>query len=394
MSGTNGSPLHVLIAGGGVAALEAVLALRKLAEDRVTIELVAPERTFTYRPLAVAEPFGIAQVRDFPLEPLVAEMGATLRPGCVSGIDPERKRAVTSDGERLGYDVFLLAVGARPRETVPGAVTFAGPRDTRAFGELLDDAVQGEARRIAFALPRGVAWPLPLYELALLTWSFLVDRGALARELTIVTPESSPLSLFGTTASASVRELLALREITLHLECTPVRFEAPALHVEPAGRLEFDRVVALARLYGPELNGFPQDAEGFVTADAHGRVHGLDAVYAAGDITSFPVKQGGIAAQQADAAAAAIARRAGAPVKLAPFQPVVRGQLLTGMFARFLRAEHGSGTSRVSTEPMWWPPAKIAGRHLAPFLATRLGLAEVRPPSSGIPVDTTLAPGM
>jgi sulfide:quinone oxidoreductase len=37
---------RVLIAGGGVAALEAALALRALAEDRVRVELLAPEPQF------------------------------------------------------------------------------------------------------------------------------------------------------------------------------------------------------------------------------------------------------------------------------------------------------------------------------------------------------------
>ncbi len=40
------SPVRVLIAGGGVAALEATLALRTLAEERVAITLVAPESDF------------------------------------------------------------------------------------------------------------------------------------------------------------------------------------------------------------------------------------------------------------------------------------------------------------------------------------------------------------
>ena len=48
--------MRVVIAGGGVAALEAALALRALAEDRVSVELLAPETQFWYRPLAVTEP--------------------------------------------------------------------------------------------------------------------------------------------------------------------------------------------------------------------------------------------------------------------------------------------------------------------------------------------------
>ena len=64
-------PVHTVIAGAGVAALEAALALQDLGEGRVSVELLAPETEFTYRPLAVAEPFAVAEVKRFPLERLV-----------------------------------------------------------------------------------------------------------------------------------------------------------------------------------------------------------------------------------------------------------------------------------------------------------------------------------
>src|SRR5204863_9373776 len=85
-----------------------------------------------------------------------------------------------------------------------------------------------------------------------------------------------------------------------------------------------------------------------------------------------------------DAVAEAIAARAGAPVDPAPFRPVIRGLLLTGAEPIYLRAEmRADGTAGVaaasgllqpasagSNRPLWWPPAKVAGRYLAPYLAT------------------------
>jgi sulfide:quinone oxidoreductase len=385
------SPLHVLVAGGGVAALEATLALRKLAEERVAVELVAPEAEFTYRPLAVAEPFRVGEVRRFPLEPLVEAAGGRLRQGVIVSVDPLRHTLSTGEGDTLSYDVLLLALGARPLAAVPGALTFRGPEDEQVLGVLLEEALSGAVRRLAFAVPGGVAWSLPLYELTLLTWSYLTDRGATGREFTLVTPEHAPLALFGIAASDATRELLKLRGIELQLGTTPVSFDSHVLHVVPAGELAVNRVVALPRLEGLRLSGVPHDAEGFVPTDEYGRVVGFADIYAAGDLTSFPVKQGGIATQQADAAAEAIALRAGAPVEPTPFRPVLRGQLLTGIFPRYLRAEPHSRASKVSTEPLWWPPAKIVGHHLAPFLAARLGLPAAPPqPLAGIPVDIRL----
>ena len=68
-------------------------------------------------------------------------------------------------------------------------------------------------------------------------------------------------------------------------------------------------MIALPSLSGQRIDGVPQTRDGFVPVDRHGRVDGLPDVYAAGDITRFPVKQGGLAAQQADAAAESRPRR-------------------------------------------------------------------------------------
>ena len=165
------------------------------------------------------------------------------------------------------------------------------------------------------------------------------------------------------------------------------------LRLAPEGRLEADHVVALARLQGARLDGVPQTLDGFVPVDTHCRVRGLGDVYAAGDITTFPVKQGGIATQMADAAAQMIASRLGANLRPEPFRPVLRGLLLTGREPRYLRhAEDGDGGDAATTEPLWWPPAKIVGRHLAPFLAGLAGVqsaaeAELEPGAIDIEVE-------
>jgi sulfide:quinone oxidoreductase len=388
--------LQVVIAGGGVAALEATLALRALAAEPVEIELIAPETDFVYRPLAVTDPFRVGETRQFPLEPLVEAAGGSLRQGHVAGVDPDRRVVITDDGTERSYDALLIALGARPREAVPGALTFTGPESRGELAATLEQALVGEIHRIVFALPAGAAWPLPLYELALLTSSFLVDHGTAGVEVVLVTPEERPLALFGQQASDAIAELLAVREIECRLRQTPVGFEDGVLQVAAGRPVEADRVVALPRLEGPRLSGLRSSADGFLPVDAYCRVASEPDVYAAGDATQFPLKQGGIAAQQADVAATDIATRVGSTVQPTPFKPVLRGLLLTGMAARFLRAEPGTAASSVDTEPLWWPPAKIVGRHLAPFLASKLGLSEQAPPSvadeAGVRVEVELDP--
>jgi sulfide:quinone oxidoreductase len=284
----------------------------------------------------------------------------------------------------------VLAFGAVPRPALSGALTFRGPADGDAFRHVLDEADGGSVRSIVFALPTGDGWTLPLYELALLTASHLERRGT-EIDLALVTPEPVPLSLFGRAAGDAVRELLREHRISLHTGCRPVRYEPPRLEIVPDRVIHADRVVALPRLEGPRILGVPQDADGFIATDLTGRVRGLTDVYAAGDITGFPIKQGGIAAQQADVVARAIAAEAGAAVQPQFFRPVLRGILLTGDTARFLRNEHGAES--VTQEALWWPPTKIVGRYLAPFLADHAGIDLARPAgrTGALEIDIQLA---
>jgi sulfide:quinone oxidoreductase len=286
----------------------------------------------------------------------------------------------------------LVALGAKPLVAVPGAVTFRGPQDEGAFGAVLSAAREGRASRLVFTMPAGISWPLPLYELALLTAVHLADSGVGGVTIELVTPEPHPLQLFGTAASEAIVELFQLHGIGL-VTGVPLRVEQDALQLVGGERIEADRVVALPRLEGPGLPGLPHDGSGFVTVDEHQRVRGHDAVFAAGDVADFPVKQGGLAAQQADAAAEAIAAAAGADVDPRPFTPVLRGLLLTGLTPRFLRSELGRHETELDTEALWWPPAKIVGRYLAPFLAAQMHVSTSPPRSEGVEIDVELERG-
>jgi len=144
-------------------------------------------------------------------------------------------------------------------------------------------------------------------------------------------------------------------------------------------------VIALPLIDGPRVPGLPSDESGFIPIDSHARVRGVEDVYAAGDGTNFPIKQGGIATQQADAAAEHIAGRAGADIEPGPFRPVLRGKLLTGRGSRFLRHELGGGADEgtASDFKLWFPPTKVSGKYLSQWLP-RLDEAH-HPPAPGEP---------
>ncbi|HTU86372.1 MAG TPA: FAD-dependent oxidoreductase [Solirubrobacteraceae bacterium] len=374
-------PFRALIAGGGVAAVEAALALRDLAADRIAITLLAPEPDFVYRPMRVREPFGYALAQRHSLEEIARDVDAELVPDAVKWLDPGRSVVHTEHGQQLRYDALLIALGAHLRPAFAHAITVDDDHIDEQLHGLLQDIEGGYVSSLAFLAPSPLPWPLPIYELALMTATRAYDMGVRI-SITIATPEQAPLALFGSTVSDGVKRLLDDRGIATipSAHCTINR--PGVVSIDPGGRtLLADRVVALPQLFGPSVPGLSAGTQdGFIPVDVHCRVRGIERVWAAGDATDFPVKHGGIAAQQADTAAAAIAAVAGAPVQPAPFHPEIRAVLLGGEQPLYLSAHvtggHGSDSS-IREQPTWSPPAKIAAKYLSPYLEAR-GTAALR----------------
>ncbi len=385
-----GNKPRVVIAGGGVAGLEAMLALRDLAGDLAEVEMHVPRREFLYRPLAVGEPFGAGRVLEFDLQDLAERAGAGFSLGSVLAVDADRRHVVTHDGAEAPYDFLLLAPGVRMLWAVPGAVTFWGVADEGGMADVMRNLLEGKLRRVAFTMPSGPSWPFPAYELALLAAARLERAGVEGAELMVVTPEDEPLGLFGVQAGHQVGELLAERGIRVVAGAHPVKFERGRLEIAPGEPIEVDAVVSTPRLEGRRVAGVPHDAAGFIGTDEHGGVIGMEHVYACGDVTAFPVKQGGLAAQQADAAAEAIASELGADVEPKPFDPILRGTLWTGEEPKFLYGKLSGGhgeTSVLADHAVWEHEGKIVGRYLAPFLDSIPG-AERPASQSGVEGET------
>jgi sulfide:quinone oxidoreductase len=394
----SGARPHVLIAGGGVAGLETLLALRALAADRVVITILAPELKFVNRSMSAQQPFKVQRRRGLRLEDTGAELGAHWHRGTIDHVVHAQHRVVTRDRESLSYDMLVLALGAHPYGEwhAEGVLTYRGGCDGPNYRMLLHQLREGRVQRVAFVKPAGASWPLPLYDLALMTAADGAAHDRPEMELSLITPEEEPLGVFGLRASAAIRAILGESGVSLHTRSYGQPGPPGRLDISPGHRsLAVDRIVTEPRLVGPSLRGIPSGHEGFIHTDAHGRVPGVDDVFAAGDATTFPIKQGGLAAQQADAVAETIAAAAGAQIDPQPFRPVLRGTLLTGGPTRYLRADISGGAgddSTVSEEALWWPPNKLSGRYLAPYLSSKTGeAADVMPQDQGaIEVDTPL----
>lgn len=368
---TRSGDFKVLIAGGGVAAIETALALQHLAADRVKVTMLAPNEEFVYRPMTVAEPFSFAAARRYPLAPIARDLEAELVNGSLSWVDHDRKVAHGSDGQTFHYDALVLALGARICPRYQHALTIDDRTMEQTLHGVIQDVELGYIKSIAFVAPGRMAWPLPLYELALMTAGRAYDMNV-ELAVAIVTPEDSPLAIFGEEASRNVAELLEesrIKTITSAYAEIPGQGE---ITIHPGDRhLHANLVIALPELYGPSVHGFPLTAEGFVRVDRFGQVPDCGPLFAAGDATDFAVKQGGLGSQQADVVAESLAKLAGVEIDPKPFDPLICGILMTYQRRHYMQAQITGGhgySSEFSSEPLWTPVTKIAAKYLAPYL--------------------------
>jgi sulfide:quinone oxidoreductase len=370
---------EVVVAGGGVAALEGTVALSTLAGDHVTLTLLAPGHDFALRALVAHEPFGRPPARRYPLVQIANSIGAEFVNDRFAWLDRAQRTVHTSDGHELRYDMLLLGLGATARPRYEHAITIGGG-DQDALRQLLTEIAAGRVTSLAFVAGARMAWPLALYEVALLSAARAAAEGV-ELELFLVTPELRPLEIFGERASYAVASLLRRRGIELicsslcevptagHVVVTPIRRARPSRPVRGSA-IEVDRVVALPELFGPHARGLPMVDNGFIPIDRYCQVRGVRGVYAAGDATDFPVKHGGIAAQQADVAAESIAALAGARIRRHPFHPRLEGLLVTGAEPYHLAARL-TGGQPFGSEPLTKPRAdshKVAAKHLVAHL--------------------------
>jgi sulfide:quinone oxidoreductase len=364
------SGFEVVICGGGVVGVEGLLRLRRLAGDRVKLTLVCPDAHMAYRPLAVGKPFGLPGVRRYPLKRIVADVDARWIRDRLSSVKLANRTVQTEGGGELRYDALLLAVGAPEAPSYPHAYTFTDRDTGHTLDQIISSIDAGSIEAVAFVLPHEWVWPLPLYELALMT-AHRAQAMNRRPQITFLTSEGRPLKAFGQAAGDAVLDLLHEAGITVHTGVV-ARVPAPGVVSFAGQELHADRIVTLPKILGPAVKGIAAGSRWFapiddwcVVPDTEGRV------FAAGDATDFPVKQGGIGAQQADTAAAGIAHLAGLAARPPPLAPVIRGTLLTGTRPLYVAARVVDGLgwqSNIYEHPPWPSQEKIVAEELGDYI--------------------------
>jgi sulfide:quinone oxidoreductase len=357
---------RVVVIGSGVAAIEAVLALDALAKERVQITVLS--RTGALR-LAARLPERTLWAEDAPTYDL-RRLGrlpgvSVLRDGARS-VDVAGHLVTGTSGRQYPWDLLLVATGATVKPTIPEALVL-GRDSPELVRSLVAEAQRGLLHSIALVVAPGASWTLPVYELALQ----VAPAVGGASSVEILTPEPAPLPLFGTAGSEAVAARLDAADVELK-PGSYCQLRGGELVVRPGARIEsVDAIVELPAPAPVPIEGLPSHAGGFIEVRDYGQVVGAPDVYAVGDAIAFPIKHGGLAAQQADAAAEHIAARAGADVVPSPFRPILRGELVTPEGVLFLEMpiHGGAGEGRVSEEPLWAPATKVHGRYLSAWLA-------------------------
>jgi sulfide:quinone oxidoreductase len=371
--------VRVVVAGGGVAALETCLALRAFAGDRLHVTLIAPQPYFVHRPTGEHDPLSVRGLERVSVARLAQAAAATLRHDRLVAVDPAARRVHTAEGDELAYDALVLAIGAVPLAVPEGAQPF-DPGHAAGCRSLLRRLRAGDLEFLALVEPPGPTRAFDLYDLALEA-AVSLRREHVEAGLTLVTAEPGPLAILGRRASAEVATTLGGHGVRV-IDSAYVRSVRPR-HVDVAPssrRIAADRVIAAPRLAGPALAHIDCDADGFLPVDVLGRVHGIPHVFAAGDCTSFPVKHPSLAAQQADAVATTIAATAGARIEPVPFEPVLKGILpsrLRWYVEAPLTGGHGDAT-RVSALPLWAPRVRFEARFLGPLLERHAALTDLK----------------
>lgn len=390
-----GSPAIVVV-GAGTAGLEGLLAARERFGEGAELCLVAPDGEFRYRPATRSSLFRPAPERALAVGEIASSVGARWVRDRADLVDERAGVIVTRDGDTIGFDFLLLAVGGHPLRALHQGHIWRRGGDPGFLDEIRARLAAQEIRSVGIAVPRGSRWPVPAYELALvLAWT-AAAAGARDARVTLLTAEQRPLGALGMQAAETVTRELAhagvealtsvevadprersagrSRPVTLAVAPQAPSDEWGALLGAPSDpaelrsnsdwQAEFDRLISLPSIRGPAVAGVSTDAAGFVEVDETLKVCSSERVWAAGTAIAAGLEHSALSARQADAATAAMAAAAGVLSGEPPAPPQLVGMILSGQRERWL-AENPLGTPQPSTRCLWWPPGRAVGRLLA-----------------------------
>ena len=331
--------------------------------------------------MVVIEPFGYPPVQRFPLEAIAGDIGAELLPDRLAAVVPSERVVLTDSGVEHRYDALVLAVGGRIRARYEHTITLETSRSSELLRGLIKDVESGYVRRLAFVVPPSMAWPLPVYELALFT-AKRASEVHVELAVTLLTAEDAPLGVLGDDVSRGVSELLADRGIEVIASAHCEVPEIGQVEIASGNRwLEVDRVVALPELYGPGVRVCTSCGTDLSQSMSTVRcaVLNVSTPRETRPTTHQARRSRRAAGRRRGAGDRRARRRAGGAGDVSPGGPRHASERrLTALPERYITGGRASN-SEITMHPTWSPPDKISAKYLAPYLDDTFGSGPGRP---------------
>lgn len=323
----------IVILGSGFAAVAAIRELRKQKVD-AEITVVSPDNELVYLPSLIWLPSGLRSGQDLrvPLADYFQRLNIRWHQGRVVKVEDGGRKVITDKGE-LSNDYLVIATGGRYLRKLPGIehtfIPCEGIEPCEAISTRLKN-MQGGTIAIGFASnPKepGAVRGGPMFEFLFGIDTLLRQQGRRDKfKLVFFNPQLKPGNRLGEGAVDKLLAHMQKQGIKTQLGHKPVRFEENKVVTEGA-EFAADLILFMSGLTGPAWLDdceLPRSEGGFIAADQFCRAQGMQGVYVAGDIGSYPgpewmAKQ----AHQADLQAAAIAKNIAAEINgsntLSPF---------------------------------------------------------------------------
>ena len=381
----------VAVLGAGFAGLETAFYLRHTLQDKVDLTLVSDRDHFLFKPNTIYIPFGEDPAKfKIPLDEPIRRKNLRFVQGRVQGIEPDGKRVLLSKSE-LSYDYLVVATGADMRpEEIPGlkehAVTVWTPEEMlrlrAAFSRLEEQARAGRHQRLLFLVPPNNRCSGPLYEIVMMTDTWLRRQKVRDRiDITWTTYEEGFIQAFGPRLNTVVADEFEERGIGGHKGFIVTHVEPGTVHYQNGERRSYDLLVSFPPyVAGERYSPLPVDERGFIRVDPDSRrVKGYPDIFAVGDTADFPIKQAFLALLQGDAAADHLAAEIGGRKAKVLYEPVsmcVMEELNKATFAQVPLKYTGNparpvGVATEDTEhykvgvsPLWRVGKKVLGFYL------------------------------
>jgi sulfide:quinone oxidoreductase len=298
---------RIVVLGGGTGGTLVANRLSRDLSDTVEITVVDRDNGHVYQPGLLFVPFGLAHPED-----LVRSRPRQLRAGigylcsAVDRVDAECARVYLADGTILGYDVLVIATGARlmPEET--DGLTGPGWRDTvHTFYDLegataLEPALTGftGGRLVVNVVDMPVKCPVAPLEFCFLADWYFHRRGIRDDvSITYVTPLDAAFTK--PVAARTLSGLLEEKNIELVSEFNTGQVDGPGGRLISYDEREvgFDLAVVVplhgGAAYVDRSPGLG-DELGFIAADEHTlQAVGHPDIFVIGDAAAVPTSKAG-----------------------------------------------------------------------------------------------------